>query len=169
MAAGKFDVRAVANVVLDEARQAALDVTNLHLNKILYFMYVDFLRDTGCSLVSAKIEAWDYGPVFREIYNQFKSFGRKPISTFALRVDFQSGERVVARESYSDDVDAYIRRLANFYIRIPAGILVDMSHAKGGAWDKVWHHEDDLNVGMEITDDLIREFEMPSDRRIRMI
>jgi uncharacterized phage-associated protein len=163
-----LDVRTVANIVLEVAEGEGVPVTNLHLNKSLYFMHVDCLRDRGHKLVSAKIEAWDYGPVFREIYGQFKRFGRTPISEKATRVDFVSGEKVIAMDELAGDLLSYVRERAVFYLSIPAGMLVDVSHAKGGAWDFVWNNSGSINAGMEITDEIIEKCELKTERRIRL-
>lgn len=81
------DVRAVANAVLELAEANGRGVTNLALNKIIYFLHAGYLHERGVPLVSAKIEAWDHGPVFREIYHQFKKFGRDPVEGRATRLD----------------------------------------------------------------------------------
>ena len=163
-----LDVRTVANIVLQVGKEEGLEVTNLHLNKTIFFMHVDCLRDRRKPLVSAKIEAWEYGPVFREVYGQFKKFGRKAITELALRVDYDTGEKVPAMDQIPDADLSYLRQLAIFYLGVPANILVDLSHARGGAWDFVWNNSGVVNAGMEITEQIIREFELPLGQRIRL-
>lgn len=153
------DVRVIANVVLNEASLLEREITNLHLNKILYFMHVESLIRFGKPLVSAKIEAWKHGPVFREIYNQFKSNKDRPIKSLAQKVDFETGQKVPARSVISQDEITTIKKLARYYSGMPAGMLVDMSHTKGGAWSRVWNHVGQMNIGMEITDELILQHE----------
>lgn len=51
------DVRAVANAVLQLAWSQGHEVTNLALNKIVYFLHAGHLHKFGKPLVSAKIEA----------------------------------------------------------------------------------------------------------------
>ena len=163
-----YDVRAVANILLRRASERGQSVTNLHLNKSLFFMHVDCLRDLGFPLVSAKIEAWEYGPVFREIYNQFKRFRKAPITGLAQRVSYQTGELEDASDAIPITVVDYVRELADFYLSVPASVLVDVSHAKGGAWDFVWTNNDGFNAGMEITEKIIRDCELPRGKRIKM-
>ena len=81
-----FDVRAVANLVLDVAQSRDIDVTNMALNKIVFFVHSDYLVENGRPLVGAKIEAWKHGPVFREIYHEFKDWDDLPIRGRAKRV-----------------------------------------------------------------------------------
>jgi uncharacterized phage-associated protein len=163
-----YDVRTVANIVLRRAALLGVEVTNLHLNKALFFMHVDFMRETDMPLVSAKIEAWQYGPVFREIYNQFKRFDRNPITEPAVRVSVETGEFEIATDSISDDTLDFLESLADYYLRVPTGVLIDVSHAKGGAWDAVWSKSEAVNAGMEITEQIIRKFEIPFGKRIKL-
>ena len=55
------------------------DITNLSLQKLLYYFkalgYVFYGRD----LLNEKCEAWVHGPVFVKIYEKYKSFGRSTI------------------------------------------------------------------------------------------
>lgn len=164
-----YDVRSVANIVLRRAWAHGLKVSNLHLNKTLFFMHVDYLRDFDGPLLSAKIEAWDYGPVFREIYTQFKVFKKTPISKLASRVSKETGELEIADDGIAAEEVDYLNNLADFYLKIPAGVLVDLSHAKGGAWDRVWSSGEVINAGMEITEEIIRDTEVKRSRRIKLL
>src|SRR5690349_9248551 len=100
-----YDVRGVANFVLDRAAKSGVPVTNLSLNKIVYFLHQAFLENYKLPLVSAKIEAWEHGPVFRELYHQFKNFGAGRITTKAKKIDPQSGQYLeCVVEIYSEHV-----------------------------------------------------------------
>ena len=56
-----------------------IDITNLVLNKLVYFAQVESLRATGKPLFEDKIEAWSYGPVERNVYFTFQKYGRNRI------------------------------------------------------------------------------------------
>ena len=49
-------------------------ISNLQLQKILYYIQRSFLR-TGTIAFSDEIEAWQIGPVVREVYNKYCGFG----------------------------------------------------------------------------------------------
>lgn len=74
-----YSVRGIANWILDEADARKLPVTNMALNKLTYFLYESYLINFGAVVTKARIEAWEHGPVFREIYQAFKKYGDKPI------------------------------------------------------------------------------------------
>ena len=149
------DVRAVANAILDLAARSQRDVTNLALNKILYFLHAGFLHAYGEPLISAKIEAWDHGPVFREIYHQFKRFGRSEITGRAVRLNPASGEFEQVHGAFSASETAFIHENGSRLLDLSPGKLVDMSHVRDGPWYVARFGGGTLNPGVEITDDLI--------------
>jgi len=58
-----YDARAIANLMLDEASEMDRGVTNLALQKLLYFAHSLFLIEYKRPLVSGYFEAWKLGPV----------------------------------------------------------------------------------------------------------
>lgn len=153
-----YDVRAVANYVLDFAEADGRGMSNLHINKIVYFLHADFLATFARPLVTAKIEAWTHGPVFRELYHQFKTFGDAFIKSRATYIDPQTGDRKIATCDLTADEDAFLSAVIPKYIVMSPGALVAQSHIKGGPWDMTWNHDNRANPTMKISDDLIRDW-----------
>lgn len=153
-----YDVRAIANYVLDFADSEERGVSNLHINKIVYFLHADFLAAFSRPLVTAKIEAWTHGPVFRELYHQFKPFGEGYITARATYIEPESGRRVVASCNMEIDEEAFLGELIPKYVSMSPGALVAKSHVRGGPWDITWNHDNRANPTMKISDDLIREW-----------
>jgi uncharacterized phage-associated protein len=67
-----YDVRDITNFVLDSADKRGVAITNLSLQKLLYFIHGWFYSIYDEPLIKNKFEAWQYGPVQRVIYDQFK-------------------------------------------------------------------------------------------------
>lgn len=152
-----FDVRALANFVLSLADRNGVSVTNMALNKLVYFVHCDYLIERGQPLVKAKIEAWQHGPVFREIYHEFKKWEDQPILSRASKVDPDSGELVEAAADFEVDDKRYIAELVDRYLNFSAAQLRAISHAEDGPWHKVWGHDGRANPGMRISNEIIRE------------
>ncbi|TPO06603.1 type II toxin-antitoxin system antitoxin SocA domain-containing protein [Mesorhizobium sp. B1-1-5] len=153
-----YDSRYIANLVLDRADAEGLGITNLEINKIIYFLHSIYLANFDRPLIDAKIEAWDYGPVIREIYSEFKRFGASGISARATSLDLKSLQRAPVYETMSNSDETFLHPLIDKYIRLGATKLVNMSHEKGGPWDLVYNASGRSNPGMEITDDLIQRY-----------
>jgi uncharacterized phage-associated protein len=132
---GPFDPRAICNLILDEADRDGISVTNLALQKLLYFLHGIFLSETkGCPLVSGYFEAWTYGPVHPVAYQAFKSADSNPITFRASVRDpltLQPRELVRCED---DRARALVRRVVATHARMSVGRLVEISHAKGGPW-----------------------------------
>lgn len=86
-----YDARAVANALLDRAEASGMAVTNLALQKLVYFAHGLMLTRHGRALVDGYFEAWEHGPVHPVLYGAFKHSGREPIAERARRRDFRSG------------------------------------------------------------------------------
>lgn len=150
-----LDVRAVANFILDVADASDVSVTNMALNKIVYFVHCDHLIEDNSPLVGAKIEAWEHGPVFREVYHEFKRWSDAPIQGRATKVDPLSGHVVQAELEIESERAGYLTDLVKRYLGFSAAQLRAISHRPGGPWAVVWGHDGRSNPGMKITDDLI--------------
>lgn len=70
-----------ADFFIQLANQSEDDqMTNLKLNKLLYYAQGAFLSRTGKPLFHNHIEAWPLGPVVPEVYHKYKVCGKNPIS-----------------------------------------------------------------------------------------
>jgi uncharacterized phage-associated protein len=153
-----FDPRSVANLMLDEADRNGHRITNLALQKLLYFAHAVFLIEQKRPLVSGYFEAWQFGPVHPTAYQAFKNAGEQAIPFRATRVDVMTGERSDIAPPDDLVVRQHIARFMQCYGRLTPGRLVDISHAKGAPWDFIVNKgRTSLAFGLRIGDDLITE------------
>ena len=68
----------LANYIVDKCIKDNVPITNLQLQRILYFIQKDFLK-RGSPAFSDYIEAWEFGPVVPNVYFCFCGFGTMPI------------------------------------------------------------------------------------------
>lgn len=68
----------LANYIVDKCIKDNTPITNLQLQRILYFVQKDFLK-RGSPAFSDYIEAWGFGPVVPNVYFCFCGFGAMPI------------------------------------------------------------------------------------------
>jgi uncharacterized phage-associated protein len=153
-----YDPRCIANLMLEESERIGRPLTNLALQKLLYFAHAIFLIEQGRPLVSGYFEAWEYGPVHPGAYQAFKSAGAEPIRFRAARLNVVEGSREPIAPPREPEIVRHIGRIVQSYGRMTAGRLVEISHAK----DSPWHFVVDkgrtsLAFGMRIPDDVIRE------------
>lgn len=152
------DARIVANVILDRAEEFGRALSNLDLQKIVYFMHGHYLRKTGRPLVSPEFEAWTYGPVSKVVYDAFKRFEDGPIDDRATA--FDPVRRMTSALPPLTDSDALtvLDESLSYYLDMPTYLLVEITHQPGTPWFEVVESAKDRpNVGMKIPDDLIQE------------
>ena len=153
-----YDPRAIANLILDEAQQMRRPMTNLALQKLLYFAHALFLVERKQQLVSGYFEAWQYGPIHPTAYQAFKGAGDQPINFRATAMDVLTGNRKPLPSPDAPDVAQHIRRVMTSYGQLTPGRLVDISHAKDAPWHFVVESaKQTVAIGLRISDDLIKE------------
>lgn len=64
------------------------DVTNLSLQKLLYYVKSFSFIILGRDMVGDKCEAWAYGPVFPDIYNKYRELGSAVIVDYDESIDY---------------------------------------------------------------------------------
>ncbi len=158
-----YDGRAVANLILDCAEKERIPMSNLVLQKILFFCHAWNLVEEGEPLVKHQFEAWQHGPVLQYIYRQFRNFEANPITSRATKLDPFDGTQKVVTVDLPDHVKDRVERVVSFYGKLQPWDLVELSHESGGPWDKVWHYDGKVNPGMKIQDDSILDFYSKAD------
>ena len=103
-------------------------VSNLQLQKILYLAHVFYIMKTGEGLIEDSFEAWRLGPVIPDVYEEYSIYAGAPI--------------IFCEEDEDMDIDPnkieVVRNLiANLSAEKPWR-LVELTHKKGGAWDKTY-------------------------------
>jgi uncharacterized phage-associated protein len=150
------DPRAVANLLLGEARSRGQEVSNLKLQKLLFLCHAFYLVHTGAPLVRGSFEAWQYGPVHREVYDAFKKFQGRPITDEAKKFDPVTGTHESLTAPSDVTVLDVVRKVVEFYGAKSPAELVRVTHAENGPWDCVVKAAaNSANLGLKISDDVI--------------
>ncbi|MFL9824702.1 type VI toxin-antitoxin system SocA family antitoxin [Rhodoplanes sp. SY1] len=153
-----YDPRAVANLILEEGERTRSSVTNLAMQKLLYFAHGFFLIEHKRPLVSGYFEAWQLGPVHPVAYQAFKAAGDRPINFRATGQDVLTGAPKELPPLADPTIRRHIERIMASYGALTAGRLVDISHAKGGPWDFVVNKgRTGVAIGLRISDDVIAD------------
>lgn len=87
-----YEVNRIANALLRLAYNYEEDdlMTNLKLQKMLYYEQAYHLARFGTPLFEEEIEAWKYGPVIPAVYNRYASFQKQGIMPdLDLGLDFK--------------------------------------------------------------------------------
>lgn len=109
----------VSKFLLFRANHDGEVITNLKMQKLLYYAQAWHLVNFGTELFKDDIEAWPLGPVIPSVYREYKKFGPKPIEYK------DSGKET---ERFSEKQVKFLEEFYSIYIRIPASQLVNMAH-----------------------------------------
>lgn len=117
----------LANYIVGKCIKDNVPITNLQLQRILYFVQKDFLK-RGSQAFSDDIEAWDFGPVVPNVYFYFCGFGAMPISI--------SRDTVPNLSTGKDVIDIIVETKRNLTPWTTAKEI----HKTTGAWSKVYNN-----------------------------
>lgn len=153
-----YDPRSIANLMLDEADRFGIAITNLALQKLLYFAHGIFLIETKRPLVSGYFEAWQYGPVHPLAYKAFKAAGSDPIAFRAMRQEIMTGRLIDIEEPVDPPVRRHVMHVLSSYGRLSPGRLVDIAHAKNSPWHFIANKgRTSVAFGLRIPDNVVVE------------
>ena len=132
----------IVNLCIEKANP----VSNLQLQKIMYFTHLYYLRNYKSKLITdLPFEAWKFGPVIEQVYYKYSIYVANPI------INKEKLDANVEQEIKRIGLDQVIINLSNYHFYE----LVEYSHKKGGAWDKTY--QNGLGNHQIISDNLIEE------------
>lgn len=160
--ASVFDV---ANFFIDASASQEEDLmTNLKLNKLLYYAQAWSLVRSGKPLFDEPIMAWQLGPVVPAVYHNYKNYGSKRIKPSK---DHSYADRFSAEEE-----ELIIDVMLN-YGKLTASALVNKTHAVGGPWE-LTNQSDEISRGLiksyfDSCDSLPTSSELLSENNVSLI
>jgi len=132
------DARAIANYILDEAPKYGItDLSPLKLMKLIFLAHgwSFYLCGENEPLITEQPQAWQYGPVYRNVYDAVKKYGGSPIR-----------ERIINRETdfpYEADLSERQRKAINAVLKRykdkSAFWLSNLTHLEGSPWFETWN------------------------------
>ncbi len=121
----KANVFDVANYFIGLSLKNKLDtdgtvegITNLKLQKILYFAQCAYLALYDKPLFEDEVLAWEYGPVISSVYNKYKVNRNK-----ILKKDEDFSENV-----FDDDMKDFLNMIWNYFSKFSTTELVNITH-----------------------------------------
>lgn len=124
-----YPILHIANKIIanTDVEQGEL-ISNLKLQKLLYYMQGFHIAVFDAKLFENDIEAWQYGPVVRDMYFHFKEFGK---SSITLTDDATIAEMTDEEEELFNEVLAE-------YSQFSAIKLMNMTHDEL-PWEKTFN------------------------------
>lgn len=109
----------VARYIIERCNSRNRAISNLKLQKILYFVQAEFLVAKNQPCFAENIEAWDFGPVVPEVYQQYKIFGSANIPIIGRKLS-----TVIISVEDQELINGIVDECAEY----SASALVDITH-----------------------------------------
>ena len=125
-----YPVLELAKYIVVKCIQDKHPISNLQLQKILYYIQREFLQMFCRPAFAESIEAWPFGPVVPDVYYYFCGAG-------AMRIGLSpepEGEILSMPEEYRQIIDRIIENKRG----LNPWDMVSETHKPGGAWDSVY-------------------------------
>ncbi|WP_270448721.1 Panacea domain-containing protein [Lactobacillus delbrueckii] len=127
-----FDVFRVSNFVIDTAKENNVELTNLKLQKILFFLQGFYLHKYKKRLINGEFAKWQYGPIEREVYDCFKSNGSSPIHDEAFDFSLDTLTIIpippISAAEVGRDIFPKLKSELLKLLEIPTWRLIELTH-----------------------------------------
>lgn len=136
-----YKVLDVCRHVINYSNDAEYNISNLKLQKILYFIQAEFLVDFGIPCFMEHMEAWNFGPVVPVAYREYKCFGANPIPRISKFVEYKPHCIIYTQfidNIITDEHKSIIDDILDYFADYSASELVDITH-KQEPWIDAYH------------------------------
>lgn len=126
----------VAKYFLYKANKDGELITNLKLQKLLYYAQAWYLVNYGEPLFHDEIKAWKFGPAIESVYHQYKKFRHTPII-------YKNKENI--EQKIPTDVREFLDEFYNVYISYSAVELLQFTH-NDDPWKEAFESSTSINI-----------------------
>jgi uncharacterized phage-associated protein len=140
-----MEARDVAGYIIDRFKAIDEELSNLKLQKLLYFAFRNYYKESkevGKALFKDRFEAWDYGPVIRDIYLDYQKFGARNIEKKLPHKTIQMDKKGMVKfvDIYPNTDNIENNKVAK---RVIDDVI--MKYMKTDVWDLVNESHEDLS------------------------
>lgn len=139
-----YNAIAVANHIIKYEHSKDRLISNLKLQKLLYFVQAQFFIEYGKPCFGNKIEAWSFGPVVPDVYHTYKIYGS---------LDITKLEDGINIDDISDEHKETINSVSETFSDTPVYEMVDITHHQ-----TPWMRAKRNQFSNEITNESIQQF-----------
>ena len=142
-----YDVLDIYRYVINYSDSKLNGISNLKLQKVLYFIQAYYLVKIGRPCFPDKIEAWNFGPVIPRVYNEFKQYGAMAINYITRYIEYDKNNlwsaeyklfnsNIIAKEDKN-----YIEFVVNMFSKYSATELVELTQNQM-PWKEAYSKQD---------------------------
>lgn len=107
-----YDANEISKYIVKYSEKKDYGISNLKLQKVLYYVQIYFLVKTETPCFMNKIEAWNFGPVIPDVYRKYKQFGSADIP--AIGGEIAEFDESIIADSDKEMIDAVVDEFKDF-------------------------------------------------------
>lgn len=116
-----YDALTISRYIIKYSGEKSFRISNLKLQKLLYFVQSHFLVQKKIRCFDDVIEAWDLGPVVPVAYREYKQFGAGNIPSIFVSYD-------IVNDTIDDNDCKLIEEVVDVFSTFTATELVELTH-----------------------------------------
>ncbi len=152
----EYSTLEIASYVVQYAFDCSRPISNLSLQKILYFLqYASLVKFDKTINRDIEFEAWRYGPVVTEVYYHYRINGGCPV------IPRKSGFNETKHNEIKRSFEIFNQHMKD-WLSFNTWSLVDISHKPGTAWAE-YYKEGENNI---IPVDLIKQSDLKQELKL---
>lgn len=132
-----FNSLDVASEFLRLANSNNKTLTSMQINKLVYIAHGFFVGNTGNPLIDEPVQAWQYGPVIKSLYHEFKQFGRSVINPSGY---------IKNPSHLSADAKGLIKKVYDIYKDYSGLDLSNITHQAGTPWTSAYNGRQNIEI-----------------------
>jgi len=136
-----FSAAAVANFFIQKSLDLKIPVSNMHLQKMVFFAHAAYYKSVEEPLIEEAVVAWQHGPVIESLYYDLKQYGNAQVDDLIVSVEPSKGFQTFPFKFFtpvvpdnSVETTNFLNEVWNKLSTVDTWRLRMASHAKGGAW-----------------------------------
>ena len=136
----------IADYILNYAEQCNYQITNLRLQKILYYIQLNFLKQYDHVIFEDDILAMRHGPCIQSVYDRYHIWGRHSI----IKRDHDAFQ-------LKEKEEVLIKRVVDACMLLPEYELADRSQKENGPWYQTFFVNREEVIPVECMRKYVRE------------
>lgn len=138
-----YPVKTIANYFIKKAHESGEELSPMKLIKLCYIAQGTSLAFCDVPVFREPVEAWKYGPVICDLYQEFKRYGNSSIIEFYAPAE---SAEIPFPDPEDQETLFILEAVWNQFGSWTGVELSAWTHQKGSAWYKTYDHEIYRNI-----------------------
>ena len=159
-----YNVLEVCRHIINFSNEKGYEISNLKLQKLLYFVQGCFLIEKDAPCFNEAIQAWDFGPVVPEAYREYKIYGATNIPRITQYLSFKNDNSFeIVFKDFKDDIivnddKMTIDDVVDSLSKISALGLVGYTHQQA-PWQEAYKKGKNTEISLDSIKECFKQYE----------